>query len=599
MRRKLQLLRFFVGPYPGYVVGLLLTSVGFLVLEAVTMAVVYPMMTVIIAGAPREGNRLTAWFQPLLVAIEPKRQGVALLSMFAVAYILLSVFGYLRSVLSDVFSRVVTRDFQSRVFEKYVHSDYHYLQAQQQGTILFRTLTAPAYMTVMFGSLPKFLVALLQMAVVGAVLLLINVRITLAMIGLGLVFYAGVKAISQRVMYRVSQRMQSSHERLTVLANEAITGIKEIKIRAAEDRWVAPFRDTARRLSEMYIWTDIVRALPAAALQVGFMALLLTVVLGDVDESASHLGETLPLAGVYAFAFLRVAPSLTDLASQRMMIAERLPYAEAVYQELTQPSQQVADGSTPASRLARGIRLEHLSFTHPGRERTLENIDLTFDKGRTTAVVGASGSGKTTIADLIVCLFHVTSGRILVDDRDVRELKRASWLEHVGYVNQDPFLFNGTVRDNIAFGVDSITDAEVEKAARAADAHDFVIELPRGYETNLGDRGVKLSGGQRQRIAIARALARKPEILIFDEATSALDSVSEREVQRAINKAAENHTVIVIAHRLSTVRDASKIVVLDRGTVVEQGTHDSLLLAGGTYSRLYKAQEETPVSDHS
>jgi len=217
----------------------------------------------------------------------------------------------------------------------------------------------------------------------------------------------------------------------------------------------------------------------------------------------------------------------------------------------------------------------------------LDRVSAIFTCGKTTAIVGPSGSGKSTMVDLVIRLFDPTAGRITVDGVDLQAYDVTSWLNAIGFVSQDTFIFHGSIQENIGFSRPDATFEEIVEAAKLANAHAFISAMPEGYETVVGDRGVKLSGGQRQRIAIARAILRDPQILILDEATSALDTMSERQVQKAIEQVSRNRTVIVVAHRLSTVMSADKIVVLDSGKVVEEGTHRELTARQGLYWRLY------------
>ena len=245
----------------------------------------------------------------------------------------------------------------------------------------------------------------------------------------------------------------------------------------------------------------------------------------------------------------------------------------------------------PLDRFEDAIRFRGVSFSYEaGGKQVLSDIDLEIGKGKTVAIVGASGAGKTTLVDLIPRFYDVSAGAVTIDGKDIREVAVSDLRSLMGNVNQDPILFNDTILNNIAFGAAGATRAQVEEAAKIANAHEFILEKEAGYDTNVGDRGVKLSGGQRQRISIARAILKNPPILILDEATAALDTESERLVQEALDRLMSSRTTIAIAHRLSTIRNADEIVVLDEGRIVERGRHEELLALGGHYRKLYDMQ---------
>jgi subfamily B ATP-binding cassette protein MsbA len=271
-----------------------------------------------------------------------------------------------------------------------------------------------------------------------------------------------------------------------------------------------------------------------------------------------------------------------------------LAAAERIFDVLDAPSEAQTDSGTRSVDAFRDrIVFDRVWFAYDS-EPVLRDLSFTARRGEIVALVGASGAGKSTLVDLVPRFYEPTAGRILLDGIDTREITLPSLRALTGIVSQDTVLFNDTVRNNIAYGAPGeYTDAEVVAAARAANAHAFIEELPQGYDTLLGERGLRLSGGQRQRIAIARALLTDPPILILDEATSALDTESERLVQEAIDRLLAGRTVFVIAHRLSTIVHADQILVLDRGEIVERGTHGELLARGGTYARLHALQFRT------
>jgi subfamily B ATP-binding cassette protein MsbA len=278
------------------------------------------------------------------------------------------------------------------------------------------------------------------------------------------------------------------------------------------------------------------------------------------------------------------------MASFPAAMAVTLASAERVFEFLDQPATEVDRPGEQPARFEREMVFDRVSFRYGDGDLVLTDVSFRLPRGKVVALVGPSGAGKTTAADLLPRFHDPTTGQILMDGVPLTQLSRRSIRAQMGVVSQDTVLLNDTVHANIAYGSPGATREQVEAAARAANAAGLIAALPQGYDTMLGERGTRLSGGQRQRIAIARALLRDPPILILDEATSALDTESERLVQQAIDRLMQQRTVLVIAHRLATVRDADEIVVLDAGRMVQRGTHEELLRAGGLYRRLYDLQ---------
>ncbi|HEY0035721.1 MAG TPA: ABC transporter ATP-binding protein, partial [Longimicrobium sp.] len=248
------------------------------------------------------------------------------------------------------------------------------------------------------------------------------------------------------------------------------------------------------------------------------------------------------------------------------------------------------DRALPTASVRGAVEMRGVTFAYRGRDPLLTDFSLHIQPGETVAVVGPTGAGKSTLVKLLLRLYELSAGSITLDGIDVLEIRLADLRRAIGLVSQDVFLFDGTVRENIAYGSFHATPEQVERAARLAEAHDFVMALPEGYDTLVGERGQKLSGGQRQRIAVARAILKDPPVLVLDEATSAVDNETEAAIQRSLEHISRDRTTIAIAHRLSTVRNANRIYVMDGGRIVEQGTHDDLLRTGGMYAALWRVQ---------
>jgi subfamily B ATP-binding cassette protein MsbA len=420
-------------------------------------------------------------------------------------------------------------------------------------------------------------------------LLYLNWKLTLITMCVGPLIAIVVRVFSKRWRSASRQSMQTIGE-ITRILEESISGHKVVKIFGGQRYEADRFGDANSRLRQQSMRSSAAAAATVPFVQV-FTAFAVAVVI-YVALLQSQTAQT-SVGGFVSFitAMLMLLAPLKRLTDINAPLQRGLAAAESVFALLDQTPEDDC-GTVTCARVRGAVRFDHVTFTYPGTERpALADIVLDIAPGETIALVGPSGSGKTTLANLMPRFYHATEGGILIDGAPNEDLTLASLRGNIALVSQDVVLFNDTVAANIAYGDAGNTSREqIEEAARAAHAHEFIMAMPDGYETLVGERGVKLSGGQRQRLAIARALLKNAPILVLDEATSALDSESERHVQAALDRLMENRTTLVIAHRLSTIEHATRIVVLDKGRIVEIGPHAELLANGGIYSRLYRLQ---------
>ena len=394
---------------------------------------------------------------------------------------------------------------------------------------------------------------------------------------------------------RVRRTTRGEQDKLADIQNilhEAITGNRIVKAFSMESWETARFRAGAQRLFRANL-----RAVAAAALSSPLMDILgaagVALLLGRTK--ISHHEFTAGTFAAFTFAVFKLYDPVRKFALFYNNFQQALGASSEIFKFMdTEDEVREKPGAQPLASFSRSIHFENVCFSYDGAgdaaREILQDINLEVNAGEVLALVGSSGAGKSTLVHLIPRFFDVTGGRLLIDGRDVRDTTLASLRSQVGIVTQETVLFNDTLRNNIAYGRPSVSQKLVESAARAALAHDFIMELPAGYDTVIGERGVRLSGGERQRIAIARALLKNAPILILDEATSALDSESEALVQSALQNLMAARTVVVIAHRLSTVRRADRIVVLENGAIADIGPHEELMKKLGTYRRLYELQ---------
>jgi ATP-binding cassette, subfamily B, bacterial MsbA len=594
-RRLLQLAR----PYRGLLALGLLTTFLASLLDGFTLVILIPLLKHLFgtagqlhAGSTRLEELVARLTEPLVAGLTPGAAAGRLVVVLVLGLLLKNLLGYASTQISVGVQEGLVRDLRTRVFDHLLTLDLGYFQRTRAGQVISGIITeVDQTKTVVTASL----ISLFQNVVVVATTLVVLSQISLRLTVLTLACVPLMVMVLQTLLKRLRRHARArAHERgeVTATITERIGAVRLIRAYGEEARESARFAAQATRYRKQVIRTQRFSSLTSPLTEVFSGFLVILIIWAGTRPALIGLGA--PLAPetiiVFLIAALKLTSPLKTISSYPAVMAVTLASAERVFEMLDEPSVEVDHPGEGEARFEREVAYEAVDFSYDQGDPVLSEVTFTLPKGKVVALVGPSGAGKTTLADLLPRFHDPVGGRITMDGVPLTRLTRRSLRALMGVVSQDTVLLNDTVHANIAYGSAGATRAQIEAAAQAANADLFITQLAQGYDTVLGERGTRLSGGQRQRIAIARALLRDPPILILDEATSALDTESERLVQQAIDRLMAERTVLVIAHRLATVRDADEIVVLDAGRVVDRGTHDQLFRAGGLYRRLYDLQ---------
>jgi len=585
-----------IGPglrkYWPYIVLAIVLSMVTALFEGLSIGMLIPFLQTLTEDGEsfRTGYR---WIDRTLLGSEstPVGRMYRICAVILLATWLRALGGYLTTLFTTISRSRLVQDLRERIIDQLVTVAYAFYARRKHSELLHDITNEVGRAAATLGVLFAFITDGMKIVMYAGLMIVISWQLSLLTFGVFLVLGLGLTGIIKAVRDK-GQEITDSGKNFTGLITEFLAGVRTVTAYNTQDFEQNRLYSGAKRAADAVIAATKRKGLIEPISQGIISTIIIVVVVWAVQSFVLSGDLNMAFVLTYLFALFRMTPIVNRLNTQRGILAETQAGLETVAELLQSDNKPyLAEGNRRAAPLQEAIRFENVDFSYvDGAERVLKNINLQIDQGRTTALVGASGAGKSTLADLVPRFYDPTEGRILYDGIDLRGFKVRSLRDRIAIVSQATHIFNDTVAANIAYGTSDATMNEIRTVAEQANALDFILDLEDGFDTILGDRGVRLSGGQRQRIAIARALLEDPEILILDEATSSLDSISEQLVKESLERLMQDRTVLAIAHRLSTIENADWVVVLEDGEIVEQGTYGALIEREGRLWEYHSVQ---------
>lgn len=577
------------------VILIVILTFSFVILEGVSIGALIPVLEFISDPNSLTGNiwvLLRSVFNSLGIPLNL----TTLLLMVLVLLLIKEPVGYFRRKYAAKIRFDFIKKIRKELFDNIVNADLSYFHNVKAGnlvnTLSMESDRAGAGLYVMI----ELVTALLIVLVYFGLLLIISWQITLIALFV-ILLVSLLMNYKLRKSREIGIKIVNMNNQFNNFIVERLAGIRLIKSAISERKEADALHRVASETSD----ANYRFALNGAIISLIFDTVLFSSIVFIVYFAIEKMNITLPLLITFLYVMMRISPSVQQINGYRHELGGYMASFKNVLNLISgaKSMAKIVNGNKQFDGLKDKIEFKKVCFSYTGLNPVLKDVDLTIKKGEMAAIVGSSGAGKSTLVDLILRLYDPTDGQILIDGVDLKEFDLTSYRKNIGFVSQDIFLFNDTVAANICYESETVEEDTMIQAAKIAHAHEFIMDLPEGYYTLLGDRGVKLSGGQKQRLVLARTIYKNPKILILDEATSALDTESERLVQDSLNKIGRNYTTIAIAHRLSTIERADNIFVLEQGKIVESGNHEDLLKKGGYYAKYYYRQFGNNVQEES
>lgn len=589
----------FIKPFKILLLLQIFLNAIFSILSTISVTLILPILEIIFGGKTREtslttGNPLkdlsNSFFDMIytLIGNENSYQSLINVSYLIIfVFTLKNIFKYLSAVTSTKLEEGIIKSIRDQIFSKLTHLSIDFFSKSKQGNLIsIITNDVSTINSTTLNSFTTFLREIIQVALFLLLLFSISIKLTLIAFSTSIISLILIR-FAMKFLRRYASRMQTAMADYTTTLSETISGIRVVKAYNAEytanNRF---FGDTYKYVRSALKHKKIIELIPAFNEIFAILALCVVLFLGGSEVISGDMQpEKLML---FLFSLFSIMSPISTVVNSISRFQHGIVAAERVFRILDEvPS--VKTGVESITDLNDRIEIRDLSFAYL-ENKVLDSVNFEIKKNKKIAFVGSSGSGKSSMLDLIIRFYDPQNGGIFIDGKNIKNLDVKSYRSLFGIVSQENMLFNDTIANNIQYGYEPATREDIVQAAKKANAYNFIMKMPQGFDTPIGDRGVTLSGGERQRIAIARSLVRNPKILVFDEATSALDAESEKVVQSAINDSMRDKTAIIVAHRLATIIDCDEILVFDSGRIAERGTHSELLNKNGTYAKLYEIQ---------
>jgi ATP-binding cassette, subfamily B, bacterial MsbA len=598
--KTLQRIAGFIKPFKYLLILQIVLNIIFSALSTLSVTLILPILEILFGSKKAQvevastGNFLkdvsNSFFEKIyqLISSQDPYQSLLNISYLIISvFILKNIFKYFSAITSTRLEESVIKSIRDRIFTKLTSLSVEFFSRSKQGNLM-STLTndVSTLNNTTLHSFTIFLKESIQVVLFLFLLLSISVKLTVIAFSTSIVSLVLIR-VAMKFLRRYASRMQSAMAEYTSTLSETISGIRVVKAYNAETAANKRFySDTRYYVLSAIKHKKITELVPAFSEIFAIFALCVVLFLGGSEVFSENMKpEKLML---FLFALFAIMSPIATVVNSISKFQHGIVAAERVFKVLDEEP-KVVSGVQPVSDLKDSIEVKNVSFAYLEND-VLKSVDFKIQKNRKIAFVGSSGSGKSTMLDLIIRFYDPKSGGIYIDGEDIRNLDVKEYRGLFGIVSQENMLFNDTVANNIQYGYESANREDIINAAKKANAYNFIMNMPKGFDTPIGDRGVTLSGGERQRIAIARSLVRNPKILVFDEATSALDAESEKIVQSAINESMKDKTAIIVAHRLATIIDCDEILVFDAGRIAERGTHNELITKRSIYAKLYDIQ---------